>query len=230
MNNNAHDFGNPDVFYALFYESMPCGDSGFMASVPHKQLERGFHQGDFFHTTLEVGGGSGNHVPFVRHNFRRYILSDLRQDSLQRAKDLVSSDARFETRVSDAQALSIPTESIDRLVATCLLIHLEDPEKALMEWKRVTRPGGVLSIYVPMEGPALRMLRRLTTEPKAKKLGFAGYRLYLARDHINRSEALDELIKFIFNDSSITAHAWPLPRAPYVLRLFTVYTIVKAVN
>ena len=84
--------------------------------------------------------------------------------------------------------------SFDRLVATCLLIHLPEPEQALAQWRRMVRPGGLLSIYVPCDpGALLRLTRKFTTARKVRKLGFDRYDLVLAREHRNHAGALDIL-------------------------------------
>jgi len=78
----------------------------------------------------------------------------------------------------DAVSLPFPDQCFDRVIATCLIAHLKDPEVALTEWRRVLRKGGELTMYVPCElGFSLRLFRKLFLAPKAKRLGFQGLNL-----------------------------------------------------
>lgn len=49
----------------------------------------------------------------------------------------------------DVTALPFADGSFDRVVASQVLEHLEDPVAALREWARVLAPGGVLLVAVP---------------------------------------------------------------------------------
>ncbi len=52
-------------------------------------------------------------------------------------------------RLMDAQKLDFPDLSFDTLTASDVLEHLEDDARALREWHRVLKPGGVVIIFVP---------------------------------------------------------------------------------
>lgn len=88
----------------------------------------------------------------------------------------------------DAQHLDLESGSVDRVVATCLIIHLPDPLAAVREWQRVTRPDGVIDILVPCDpGMASRSFRRIVSRRAARKQGVpAGeYELVNAIEHLN---------------------------------------------
>jgi len=51
--------------------------------------------------------------------------------------------------VGDARALPLATASIDRLGVDRVVQHLARAERALGEWRRVLRPGGVIAIFEP---------------------------------------------------------------------------------
>ncbi|WP_400192624.1 class I SAM-dependent methyltransferase [Hymenobacter sp. B81] len=55
------------------------------------------------------------------------------------------------TRVSvmDGANLSFADESVDLLIASDVLEHIEDEGRALREWTRVLRPGGRIIVFVP---------------------------------------------------------------------------------
>ena len=145
-----------DVFmsswYSQMYESHTYGGlAGIAQDWMHRSLERGYSHSTAFSRLLEVGGNVGEHVPFVKHAFDEYLLTDL-HDSLseeQRAK-LAASSISFST--ADVQALPWDPGTFDRVVNTCLLHHVPDPELALMEIRRVLKDGG-RGRHLPVERP-----------------------------------------------------------------------------
>lgn len=216
-------YGDPNTFYSTFHDRLPCGDAEGLAKYIHKTMERPYHETDEYERILEVGAGTGTHLKFVKHAFSSYVLTDVRQESVDAAKARHAGDPRVSYAVADAQDLHFEDGSFDRLVATCLLIHLLNPENALGEWRRVVRRNGVVTIYVPNEGALLHTLRRLTTARAARRLGFRGYDLCCAREHMHRSRALDSLVRYTFRRDHLECVGWPVHPSPQAARLFTVY-------
>jgi phosphatidylethanolamine/phosphatidyl-N-methylethanolamine N-methyltransferase len=218
-------YGNVSVFYKEYYARMPCGgEGGSVAKLAHNYIERPFGPAVVRDEVLEVGAGDGLHLPFVKHGFRRYLMTDTNQESLEMAKERVAGRRGVECGLADAQDLPYADASFDRLIATCVLLHLPQPEQALQEWRRVTRPGGIVSIYVPNEpGLLTRAGRAVTSRRAAKRAGFEGFDLMIAREHINHGWGLDQMIRHVFHADDLRAHAWPIPRGPLSSRVFTVY-------
>ena len=126
----------------------------------------------------------------------------------------------------NAEDLKFSSSYFDRLIATCLIVHLNDPEKALREWRRVLKPGATATIYVALEPSlALRIFRIMFTSRKAKKLGFEGYKLFIARDHINYASGVMELIHEVFKEDSISKRYRPLPLPFWYINLFCIVDI-----
>jgi len=207
------------------YESLLFeGSVGRAVAVAHRQMEKGI--GGSFATVLELGAGSGHHRQYVRHGYDTYVETDI---SYQGSTSAETDGKTVRHEFADAQELPYDDRSVDRLVATCLLAHLDDPEKALSEWRRVVKPGGLLSIYVPCEpGTALRMIRAVTTARKARRLGHDDYELTLAREHRNHAVGLERQLTHVFRNDSISTHRWPLPFRTWVLNLFTVYQVRRS--
>ncbi len=65
-----------------------------------------------------------------------------------RAQELALSD-RFEFRDGDVMALDFPDATFDLVTCQTLLMHLPDPQAALRELLRVTKPGGVVLCAEP---------------------------------------------------------------------------------
>lgn len=209
-------YGSPDVFYRDYYSRLIGNDSRAVRMV-HRTMERPL-RGRHFPVVLELGSGNGEHRQHVRHTFDQYLTLDLR---IEGKPDVVA----------DAMALPIANESIDRLVAMCLLMHLPDPEAALEEWRRVVRPGGLASIYVPCDpGLAMRTIRRLTTIPAARRLGYQGYELMIAREHVNTVSGLDRMMRWVFRDDEIRLIRRPARLPSWNLNAFYIYHIEKQVE
>lgn len=128
---------------------------------------------DNFANVLEIGAGNGEHLSYVKHDFKSYVETDVRIEVLSTGTKSRQIDNRVRQEQLDANQLSvIASNSFDRLIATCVLIHLEDPIYVLSEIRRILKDGGVASMYVPCEpGLMLRFIRYWTTARKGRRLG-----------------------------------------------------------
>lgn len=190
-----------DDYYLRHYETVHgAGCLGGAASVMHKRLERG--RGDHaYPLTVEVGAGRFEHYPFVTHARDRYVATDIRVPTDNEVyKSVVSGTgpADLEFRQSDAMALDFEDHSVDRVVATCLLIHLPDPYGAMHEWQRVCRPGGVIDVLVPCDpGVVSRAFRRGVSQRVARKQGVPAeeYALVNAIEHLSPFNRVLRLVR-----------------------------------
>jgi ubiquinone/menaquinone biosynthesis C-methylase UbiE len=78
-------------------------------------------------------------------------------------------------------------------MATCLILHLEDIPKSLMEWRRVLKVGRSIWVYVHCEpGFLLRVAQALSTKQQFTKRGI-NYNLWQYSEHVTyfiRAETL----------------------------------------
>ncbi len=209
-------------FYNMKYTRL-LGDGcvGKLANFIHWKIESGVASDSYFPQVLEVGSGNGEHLKWVKHKYDKYIESDirLRNDSQKQEKVF--------RKVLNAECLvEIKSESIDRLVATCLIVHLTNPENALMEWRRVVNSkNGEVTIYVPCEpGFLLRLVRYLTTRRKASKLGYNHLSIHY-REHRNSWILSNLLISEVFSGWSIRRKRFPFGFLSWNFSLFDVYHI-----
>jgi len=212
-----------DDFYANYYSKIfRTGIVGKIANFVHWIMEFPFRNYHSFDTVLEVGAGDGQHAKFVKHKYKVYIETDIRISITQ------TRNTRVQKEISDAENLeNIKDNSIDRLIATCILVHLNDPEKALENWRRVVKKEGHLSIFVPSEPSILlRFFRFFVTSKKAKRLGLNHKSIHY-REHRNMWIFCDLLIRETFQDSKIRSRRFPLKIFPWNLRLFDIYEITK---
>ena len=172
---------------------------------------------------LEIGAGHGQHLPFVKSGYKSYLQSDLRPENL-RDQSTKYPNSRVEDKSVDAENLPYENAKFDRVIVTCVLIHLNDPEKALMEWKRVCRPGGRITIYIPCEtGFLLRTSQMLTTRRKQSKLGYEADYLHY-REHRYSYLYLKTLLKH-YGEPHVRIRKFPLVFGTWNVNLWSVCEI-----
>jgi ubiquinone/menaquinone biosynthesis C-methylase UbiE len=225
--NSNHNFGDKQYYYQHIYSKMIGNQATGILSIlwqyPHKLMEKKFKSNKLL-KILEVGYGQGEHMSFVAKDFATYNAIDI--SSSQVAPTALEVGCSFEYQLMNAEDLKFSSSYFDRLIATCLIVHLNDPEKALREWRRVLKPGATATIYVALEPSlALKIFRIVFTSRKAKKLGFEGYKLFIARDHINYASGVMELIHEVFKEDSISKRYRPLPLPIWYINLFCIVDI-----
>jgi phosphatidylethanolamine/phosphatidyl-N-methylethanolamine N-methyltransferase len=223
------DRGNVELYYQEFYSKMMGHESNGVLSIlwkyPHRVMEKNF-KSNAGKRILELGFGEGEHLSFVAEDFAEYLATDLDVKRLERFRPKLIPNTKL--MQCDAMSLPFPDESFDRVIATCLIAHLRNPELALTEWRRVLKEGGELTMYVPCEpGFSLRLFRKLFSAPKAKRLGFEGFNLYIARDHVNDAFRVLNLAAEVFRRDSFQQVFRPFPIRSWYLNLFCVVHIIK---
>lgn len=217
-----------DRYYRDAYQDvMYTGAVGAYSRVMHRLMERPF-RGGYYPVILEVGSGAGQHVQYADCTWDEYWETDLNPD-LQAQRDRVVHGQPVTHVRADAQDLSqFADGSVDRVIATCLLAHLPNPEAALQEWRRVLRPGGTVSIYIPSEpGMLLRLVRRVVMVPKSRKLG-QDHLGTVFRDHRNHFPGMKVMIDSVFARDRINRRRYPMPGLGWNFSLFEIVHIVKS--
>jgi SAM-dependent methyltransferase len=218
-------YGSPRRYYELFYaRSRGCTSPLVLrklSSYPHKMMESP-HSTNMGKKLLELGFGRGEHLPFVSPDFESYIGLDIH--AFQEATSIRQD--RFSFLKGDATDLPFEDSSFDRIIATCILAHLVNPERALLEWRRVVKSQGRITIYLPADpGISLRLFRRFISKPWASREGFEGYDLFIARDHINSFQNMKVIIEEMFNGCEVFFRYRPFPKCGWFLNLFAIVEI-----
>lgn len=186
----------------------------------HCLTEKPFSKNQHFSRVLEVGAGTGEHLPFVKHSFDQYILSDLNPQTLEIASkkhaELHPGKLAFEAQ--RAETLNYEDNYFDRVVAVHVLEHIYKPHLAIKEWMRVLKEGGTLSILIPTDpGLAWRLGRNLGPRKNAIAKGMA-YDYVMAREHVNPCNNLMAFLRHYFTE--YTECWWPTPIPHYDFNLF----------
>ncbi len=121
---------------------------------------------------VEIGFGSGLNVPFYPAAVRKVSAVEPADLGWKLAgKRLAASEVPVERSGLDGQSLPFADETFDCAVSTWTLCTIPDVDKALLEVRRVLRPGGTLHFVEHGLAPdeaVVRWQRRL--EPLQKRV------------------------------------------------------------
>jgi len=182
----------------------------------HKLLEKPYDKSSFFENILEVGAGTGEHLNFINCKFNSYTVSDIDPKMLSIARSQFKSKSFFSSilfETQSASSLSYDDCSFDRLIASHVLEHIYEPHKAVEEWVRVIKNGGILSVLLPADpGLAWELGRSLGPRKHAISLGIP-YDYFMAREHVNSCNNLIAILRYYFKESS---ESWWPTRIPSI--------------
>src|ERR1035441_7796472 len=126
---------------------------------------------------LDIGSGTGSLAfAIAERNVRARVLGiDPSKEYVAYATSRNPYPDRASFEVGDAQQLHFPDASFDAALSLLVFNFIPDPKKALLELRRVTKPGGKLSAAVWDYGSGMRMLRTfwdaaVHIDPGAEKL------------------------------------------------------------
>ena len=210
-----------DVYYT--------GGLGLFERWTHQSLERG-KKTTPQSSILDIGGGDGQHVPFLSGKFSKYTILDLLDHSQKLNPAIESVDLpKVNFVLGDAENLPFNDESFDRVILTCILHHVDSPAKVLSECRRVLRSGGELSVYLPNDpGMIYRWIRHFAAHKKyAKrtKRPIAEIKYLWAIEHQNHVLGIGTVIRQTFQNDSIRRRSYPLSIGSWNLNLFQIFQI-----
>ncbi|MGH9301604.1 MAG: class I SAM-dependent methyltransferase [Acidimicrobiales bacterium] len=110
---------------------------------------------------LDLGCGAGRHAFESLRRGARVVAFDHSLGELKSvmAIEAVLVDEGVDVRGGvirgDALRLPFPTGSFDRIIASEVLEHIHDDDRAMAELSRVLSPHGVIAVTVPRFGPEL---------------------------------------------------------------------------
>ncbi len=150
-------------------------------------------------TVLEIGIGTGRNLPHYPKDVRLTGI-DFSPAMLEIAREQASRLGReVDLRQGDAQALEFAVEQFDSVVCTLSLCSIPDDRKAVLEAKRVLRPGGRFLLLEHVRSPSfpVRLVQRFLN----------WFTVRLEGDHLVR-EPLDHLKAEGFEIERVERSKW----------------------
>ena len=209
-------------------EGLYSGLAKVLMEVSHRQLARfGNRNSKDNPSILEIGAGRGEHFDFVKNDFSQYVMSDISTWGKSTIDEIIKKDKRVSFEIQDIEELTFTDETFDRVICSCVLIHVDQPYLALGELNMVTRSGGTISLYIAADpGVLLRLIRFIVTAPKMKKLDVP-YDLINALSHRNNAGGLIEMCKFVFKDSKMKISYHPFRIKSWNFSTHIIVNIIK---
>lgn len=111
---------------------------------------------------MDLGCGAGRHAFELYRRGARVVAFDRDTDELadvetmfaaMREEGEVPEGASATTLHGDALQLPLPDDSFDHVIASEILEHIPEDDKAIHELVRVVKPGGRVSVTVPSRFP-----------------------------------------------------------------------------
>ncbi len=120
---------------------------------------------------LELGSGTGVNFPFYRTADKVTAVEPSEHMMEQSFSKINQSKVPIEVVKASAEALPFEDGHFDTIVATLVFCTIPNPEKAIMEMKRVCKPGGKILLFehVKMKNRFLASLQEMLT-PFWKKI------------------------------------------------------------
>jgi mannose-6-phosphate isomerase-like protein (cupin superfamily)/ubiquinone/menaquinone biosynthesis C-methylase UbiE len=121
----------------------------------------------------EFGCGTGYYTEILASHSAAVVATDLSPGMLDLARERIyAANVTFQTE--DVERTSFAAGSFDGVFMS-LVLHFTEPEKTLLEMRRILKPGGTL-ILSNLDPGALRGLDRLRCSVRIVYQGVTGYR------------------------------------------------------
>jgi ubiquinone/menaquinone biosynthesis C-methylase UbiE len=218
-----------DDFYKTQYLKLQySGISGWSHNLYHSKLEKG--KNNKLLKLIELGAGNGEHFEYVKNDYLLYYLTDNSDYQIKELKKKFKGTKKVKIKKIDIQNIDFKENSFDRVIITCLLHHIPDLPKALDEVRRISKSGGLVTIYLPCDPGILYRFTRFIAMINKRKIQLTGQKIikrkYLASmEHPNHVLGIANLIAYYFKNDEIKVKRFPTPFPLWNLNLYYVYNI-----
>jgi SAM-dependent methyltransferase len=103
-------------------------------------------------TVLDCGCGSGKLLKLIYHRGARYQGIDISKLAIRRGRRRIKNKKAIKLSVGNIEKLAYNNDTFDLVYSTYTLEHVDNPDKAVEEMIRVTKPGGRIVCLCPNFG------------------------------------------------------------------------------
>jgi SAM-dependent methyltransferase len=121
--------------------------------------------GSHSETAVEVGPGSGVYLPVLAELANEVIATDIEDAYLSRLTPIVRDHPNVSLLIDDITRSRLESASVDVLLCTEVIEHIEDSRAALVEMRRLLRPDGVLVLSTPQRYSPLELTAKIAFLP-----------------------------------------------------------------
>jgi SAM-dependent methyltransferase len=195
----------------------------------HRLLEKGISDVELSRV-LEVGANLGEHVAFVKHPWKKYVCSDIRGVPKRHERMTLSNSVSWIK--ADAMKLPFGNGSFDRYIATCVLLHVDNPELMMLEARRVVRPEGLITMLLPHDpSTTYSTIRNFFLYIKfLRKRSFSLKSLHAQhrKEHVNDYSLVLQDAKKVFSCDELKLRSFPFNINLLNFNLLTVIEVRKS--
>lgn len=196
-----------------------------------KSIEKYWNNKKNPESILELGGGNGEHIKFVKYFPKKnYDLVDIRKPENTNHINRLTSRQKKKIKFVKANAENLPFRDnfYDKVFSTCLLHHVDEPMAVMIESKRVTKINGEIAFILPTDPGILNQLVKKTISyRKMKKISTTNPKLIYAIEHRNHINSLLEQAKFVFKNDILNFHYRPFFIPSWNMNLWVVVKVTK---
>jgi len=212
-----------------YFDVQRTGVQGWGNSLIDRLVERRSRRspGD---RILEIGAASGEHLQWVspQPSWSEYVALDLMPaETNPRLAAALERDRLLRFVKGSAEEIPFADNYFDVCLSTCVLAHVSRPEDVFTELRRVTRPGGNVTVGMPCDpGLVNRLVKTLVTYPSMRRSGIPNPQLQYAHEHVNGVGNLITLAKAVFHCDAVRFSYFPSLIHSWNLNLAVVLHVV----
>jgi len=164
-----------------------------MESWLHRQVAADVREDRTPRTTLEIGAGTLNHLPF-EPDIGPYDIVEPFRELYEGSSHL----ARIRTIYQDIAEVPA-TPGYDRITSIATFEHICNLPEVIARAGLLLNPGGLLRVSIPSEGTILWTLGwKLTTGIEFRLRHGLDYGVFLRYEHVNTAHEIEEVLRYFF--------------------------------